>query len=370
MPTALLVTADLGGNIPPFAGLARALVARGWAVHLLGDAALAGVAAREGLPFTSSERIRYDPLVPRTTLRTLRDITRLFADRALGREAVAIARRIGAGVVVVDTLLVGVVTECEDAGLTTVVLAHTLLGFLRRNFGPGPVGALLRLRGVRATAVLERADLLLLATDAAFEPDATPPGNAASIGAILQEAPRRRERGGRPLVLVSLSSIWYPGQERVLQHVLDGLAALPVDVVVTTGRAVDPAALTEPANADVRGFVDHAELLPEAALVVGHGGQATTMRALAHGVPVLVLPLHPMLDQPMIGRAVARAGVGLLLPKRADPGAIRAAAGHLLADEGVRTAARAFGERLAATDAADAGAEALERLLARVSPAR
>jgi UDP:flavonoid glycosyltransferase YjiC (YdhE family) len=368
MPTALLVTADLGGNVPPFVGVARALVARGWTVHLLGDPTLATLAAREGLGFTTSTGPAYDPLVRRGTIGTIRDITRLFADQAWGRAAVAAATRIAADVVVVDALLVGTIEACTAAGLPTVVLSHTLLRYLRRSFGAGPVAAVMRLRGARALPAYDAAHLLLVASDAAFDPDTPLPANAVPIGAVLQEQPQRRERAGRPLVLVSLSSIFYPGQERVLQTVLDGLAELPVDVVVTTGRAVDPSALVAPANATVRGFVDHAELLPEAALVVGHGGQATTVRALAHGVPVLVIPMHPMLDQPMIGRAVAAAGVGLTLPKRATAGAVRAAAAHLLADERIRAAARAFGDRLAGRHAAALAADELERLVAAASP--
>jgi UDP:flavonoid glycosyltransferase YjiC (YdhE family) len=373
MPTALLVTADLGGNVPPFVGVARALVTRGWTVHLLGDPALAPVAGREGLGFTERTGAVYDPLVRRTALQTIRDITRLFADPGWGRDAVAAAARIGADVVIVDALLIGTIEACTTAGLQVVVLDHTLVRYLRRNLGFGPVGAALRLRGTHPARALAAARLLLVASDPALDPDTPLPANAAPVGAVLQEQPHRRQREGRPLVLVSLSSIWYPGQERVLQTVLDALAELPVDVVVTTGRAVDAAALHAPANAVVRAFVDHAELLPEASLVVGHGGHATTVRALAHGVPVLVIPMHPLLDQPMIGRAVAQAGVGLTLPKRATVGAVRAAAAHLLHDERVAAAARAFGKRLAARDAASRAADELERVAAarpEVTPVR
>src|SRR3954469_25996137 len=361
MPTALLVTADLGGNVPPFVGLGRAMRARGWTVELLGDTRLAATAAREGFGFTASTGEQYDPLVPRSAVRTIRDITRLFADRGWGEDAVATAGRVHADVVVVDALLVGTIAACEAAGIRTAVLSHTLLRYLNRSFGPGPVGAALRLRGVKALAALSAADRLLVASDPALDPDTPLPANAVQVGAVLQERPERRPRDGRPLVLVSLSSIWYPGQERVLQTVGDALGELPADVLVTTGRAVDPAALHAPANTDVRAFVDHAEVLPETSLLIGHGGQATTVRSLAHGVPVLVLPLHPMLDQPMIGAAVARAGVGLTLPKRASVGAVRAAAAQLLGNERVGAAARAFGERLAARDAAGAAADELER---------
>ena len=45
----------------------------------------------------------------------------------------------------------------------------------------------------------------------------------------------------------------------------------------------------------------HDEIMPSASLVVGHGGHSTTRRALAHGVPLLIVPIHRILDQPMIG---------------------------------------------------------------------
>ena len=368
MPTALLVTADLGGNLPPFVAVARALLARGWTVHLLGDPSLSVTARRMGVGFSESAGERYDPLQPRGTIRSVRDLSRLVADRVWGRDAVSVARRIRADVVVVDILLVGATAECESAGLRTVVVVHTLLGFILKAIRTGPFALVLRLRGVTPRAVLERADRLLVASDPALDPDLVLPPNAVSVGAALQEPPHRRRRDGRPLVVASVSSIWSRGQEQVLQRVLDGLAALPVDVVVTAGRAVDATALVAPANAVVRGFVDHAELLPEASLVVGHGGQATTIRALAHGVPVLVIPMDPTGDQPAIGRAVARAGVGATLPKRANPGAIRTAAAHLLADERVHATAKAFGERLAARDAAATAVDELDRLVGAAPP--
>ena len=69
----------------------------------------------------------------------------------------------------------------------------------------------------------------------------------------------------------------------------------------------------------------HDELLPRASLLVGHGGHGTTLAALAHGVPVLALPLDATSDQPRMGRAVARAGVGVTMSRRAEPAEIRRA---------------------------------------------
>ena len=77
--------------------------------------------------------------------------------------------------------------------------------------------------------------------------------------------------------------------------------------MVTTGPAVDPASLRPAANDEVHRFVPHADLMPQVSLVVGHGGHGTTMQALAHDLPLVVMPMHPMLDQPMVGR-LGRAG--------------------------------------------------------------
>jgi UDP:flavonoid glycosyltransferase YjiC (YdhE family) len=65
---------------------------------------------------------------------------------------------------------------------------------------------------------------------------------------------------------------------------------------------------------EVHHYLPHEEIMPKASLVIGHGGHSTTMRALAHDLPLLILPVHPMLDQPMIGKAVADVRAGLVDP--------------------------------------------------------
>ena len=55
----------------------------------------------------------------------------------------------------------------------------------------------------------------------------------------------------------------------------------------------------------------YAELMPDATVVVSHGGHTTAMRALAHDLPVLVLPLDPTLDhaistQPDLARRIGQ----------------------------------------------------------------
>ena len=96
-----------------------------------------------------------------------------------------------------------------------------------------------------------------------------------------------------PTVLVSLSTFGYAGMTERLQQVVDACAGLPARVVVTTGPHIDPASLRAPGGVEVHRFVPHDELMPGASVLVGHGGHGTTMTALAHDVPVVVLPLDP-----------------------------------------------------------------------------
>jgi UDP:flavonoid glycosyltransferase YjiC (YdhE family) len=132
---------------------------------------------------------------------------------------------------------------------------------------------------------------------------------------------------------------------------------------VTTGPAIDPSALRGGSHVEVIPYVPHEQLMPRASLLIGHGGHSTTLRALAHDLPVLVLPLHPQLDQPMIGAAVAAAGAGQVLPPTASPESIRQAAQQLLAEGPHRAAAATIGARLRAHQGLAAAADELDAVL-------
>ena len=88
------------------------------------------------------------------------------------------------------------------------------------------------------------------------------------------------------------------------------MAGLEARVLLTVGRRFD-AAGPGPALANVRveAWVDPADVLCEADLVVCHGGSGTAFGALAAGVPVVVVPLFA--DQFENGRRIAGAGTGL-----------------------------------------------------------
>ena len=113
-----------------------------------------------------------------------------------------------------------------------------------------------------------------------------------------------------------------------LQKVLDATAGLDARVVVTTGPVIDPASLRAAANHELHRFVPHAELMPSMSLVVGHGGHSTTMQALAHDLPLVVMPMHPLLDQRMVGQSLERAGAGRLVSKKTSVEDLRTVVGR------------------------------------------
>jgi UDP:flavonoid glycosyltransferase YjiC (YdhE family) len=114
------------------------------------------------------------------------------------------------------------------------------------------------------------------------------------------------------------------------------------------------------------------EVLHRAAAVVTHGGHGSTLGALAHGVPLVVLPLFA-LDQWFNAEAVARAGAGVALDGERDtrlpielPGeqtlaGLRPAVEHLLNDRAPRAAARRVADEMAALPGVDEAPAALAR---------
>ena len=358
---ALIVTWDGGGNLPPMLGIARGLADRGDRVRVLGHEVQRTAIGAAGLAFTPIRRGRdYVSAKPRGTVDGVLGLAALFADRGIGADALAMLAEEPADVVLVDCLLWGATDELAGTDVPVVSVVHSVADFFARN-ARGPLGMLARLRGTNPVAALDRAALTLVTTRPDFEPPGRSPARARHTGFVWQGQPVAATSGARPQVLVSFSTTAFPGQGRALQHALDALESLDVDVVATTG-AVDPAALRAPSNARVVRYLDHAEVLPTTSLVIGHGGHATTARALSAGIPVLIMPMHPLMDQPDVGRAVTRLGVGAMLPKTASPSRIRDAANRLLSDSAVRAAARELGTQARAHNGADIAIEILRGL--------
>jgi UDP:flavonoid glycosyltransferase YjiC (YdhE family) len=163
----------------------------------------------------------------------------------------------------------------------------------------------------------------------------------------------------RPLVLVSLSTL-DQGQAPVLERILTAITPLPVRALVTLGPALDASRFTAPPNAVFETFVPHAAVLPQVTAMVTQCGMGTLMKALAHGIPLVCVPLAG--DQPdNAARAVAR-GAGIRLGPDASPEHVRGALQRILGEPSFRAAARRLGKVLAAEDGARTAADELESL--------
>ena len=136
------------------------------------------------------------------------------------------------------------------------------------------------------------------------------------------------------------------GQEALLLRCAGALGQLPVQGLVTTGPAVDPAVIVAPPNVTVTRWVRHAGVMPHCPAVITHGGHGTVMTALTAGVPLAVVP--PGRDQPGNAARVMHAGAGTRLRKNASVSALRAAVAGVIEDPRYRAAAGRMAGRLAA----------------------
>lgn len=363
MADILFCTWDGGGNVPPALGIAAVLQRRGHDVRFLGYRTQQAALEKAGFPAASYTHARpWDPLRPPSGPAGAVRAMRLFGDPGPGRDVAEEIRRNGADLVVTDCLSVSAVRAARRSGRPTAVLTHTITSYLRM-WARGPMGAAAAVGAGRPLREWGAADLVLVASDEQLDPGGRLPGNVRHTGAVVPGAAPADRGEGDPTVLVSLSTVGYPHLASTVQRVVDALAGLQVRTVVTTGPAVDPGSLRAAPDTEILRYRPHRELMPSASLVISHGGHATAMAALAHDLPVLVLPLHPLLDHAMVGRAVQDAGAGRSLRRTAPAGAIAAAVTDLLTEPRYRAAAATVGARLRAQDGAVGGADALEELL-------
>jgi MGT family glycosyltransferase len=171
-----------------------------------------------------------------------------------------------------------------------------------------------------------------------------------------------RDDDPTPIVLVSFSTAPEQGSSAKFQTVINALAALPVHGVVTVGDSVDRVTLKAAENVVVFATADHDDLMRRAALVVTHGGHGTFMRALANGLPMVVIPgmAH---DQAPNAAAAQAWGVGRALPGDANAEMMRSAVREVLASAAYRENSRAISRQLADVDGASNAANEIEQVL-------
>ena len=404
---------DGGGTVPVELGVVRRLLARGHTATVLGDPTIAADVADTGAEFRpwvrAPHRTSQAPegdLVKDWECRTPFELLGRLCDRIITgpaaryagevREALA-ARR--ADTVIASGPLLGALIGAESMGVPAVALSANVYsrpapGLPPFGSGLAPAGGVLGLGRDRALNALasalwnrklpdlnaararfgldplneiwgqwDRAARVLVLTSPAFDFPAVLPDNVRYVGPVLDDPvwsePYAVPEGDEPLVVVGLSST-YMQQGDVLRRIVAALDTLPVRAVVTTGPALDPAEVPGTPKVAVVRSAPHAQLFPQADVVVTHAGHGTLMKALAAGVPTLCLPMGR--DQGDNVVRAARHGAVLALKPKASPASIAGAVRRLLDEPAYRRNAEALGARIRADAAGTALVDEIESL--------
>jgi MGT family glycosyltransferase len=391
-----------GGTLPPELGVARRLIARGHAVHVLGDPTISDQARAAGCSFSPWRRAPHrtsldpaqDPIKDWETSNPLAMITRV-CDRFIAgpaedqaadtADAIATVRP---DAVVPDFLLFGAIMAAQAAGLPVAPLVPQIWALPTKGapaFGAGfPLadGVLGRSRDAVMQRVVNRlfnralptlnaarranglaplrsfydqvldTDAILVLSSAAFD-FASPfvPRNVSYVGPILDD-PSWAEPWQQPwsatnhdpLILVGFSST-FQDQAPLLRRVIEALSSRPVRAVVTIGQMLDPDELRSTANVAVVRSAPHEMILRDASLTVTHGGHGTVMKSLAAGVPMVCIPMGR--DQNDNAARIVHHGAGIRLSTRASAARIASAVDAVLGHQHYRTAAQVLATAIA-----------------------
>lgn len=387
---------------------------------VLGRGSNAGTARPDDQPTGEDENLRAFFEATRAgmiaTLRLQAELRRndlLWRPVETARATIEVARAVAPDAILVDHLAFGATLGLRVAGLryADVVLGHpTALPVAGERYGvppawpaafrpdPGELADLAGLadevaarftddwnrtaRGLDPTAAAVddafrvHGDLVLYSyPEALHDPDRTAslPSRRAFLGSSVRDEALDPEAAawvaggaGRPLVVVSFGS-FLSARADVLARVAEALREVELPggrprVALATGSA-DPAALGPlPGEWLVRPFLPQVALVAHAALAITHAGNNGVTEALAHGVPMVVLPFST--DQFAVAADLERTGLGRALdPNLASAGEIREAARTVL--EGPAPAlASDLGARLRADPGPARAGRAVAELLA------
>ncbi len=373
----LIVSWASGGNLPPVLAAGNLIAAHDYRVCVLASAATRDPALHAGFEVIGYERARN----PNMELAFEEQAPQMMA--AAARKQVAcdvrdvIAER-RPELMIVDCMLPAGISAGESTGTPTVSLVHFPYGLARAEMQRGAgawttdrarLNLTRRMLGLKPAtsdlAAWESADLLLVTVPRWFDLAADFPANVVHAGPLgVRRAPDERSTpGGRPLVLLSFSTTVMQGQTALVQHVCDAIGGKDVDAILTLGPAVSAEAIRVPSNVEARLYADHDQLLPHCAAAVAHGGLGTTLRALSHGTPLLLLPLGR--DQQFNATRVVELGAGIRLPTEAAPAEIAASLDQPLGQPRFADSAETAAAAIAADKPDETATDALLGLAAR-----
>lgn len=171
-----------------------------------------------------------------------------------------------------------------------------------------------------------------------------------------------------PTVYFTLGTVFNRESGDLFSRALAGLRDLPINLIVTVGPFIDPAEFgAQPAHVHIERYIPQAAILPRCHAVVSHGGSGSVLGVLAHGLPMVLLPMGA--DQPHNAARCEALGVARVLDAvEATPDDIGKATAAALENAAYRQAAQRLRDEIAALPAPAHAVTLLERLAAEHQP--
>ena len=178
--------------------------------------------------------------------------------------------------------------------------------------------------------LVKTADLVLHATDQTFDfCRMSLPPHHNYVGPMFWELPGNDlvllKKPGPPWVLITLSTSPQPADLTIVKTALKALQSMDCRILVTLapGHNQDDLDRTS-TNVHVMGYTPHSRVLPHCRLVVSHAGHGIVMKAMVHGIPMVLVPWGR--DQPGVAGRAEQLGIAVVVPRSACSAANLAAA--------------------------------------------
>ncbi|MGI9586082.1 MAG: glycosyltransferase [Acidimicrobiia bacterium] len=212
---------------------------------------------------------------------------------------------------------------------------------------------------------IAHAELVLHGTDPDFDivPDDLP-AHHHYVGPLLWTPPAQTPayvaKDGPPWTMVALSTMPMVDEADLANAAVAALLDHDVRILLTGTNA--RSVLTDDINSDrvyVEPFVPHDAVMERAALFVSHGGHGGVMRAMSHGVPMVLVPFGR--DQDGMAFRSERLGVAKAVPRDAlSVDSVTEAINTVLTDQAIAEASQSAAQRIATMSPATESARLIE----------
>jgi len=363
----LFTFAGGAGHFIPLVPIARAAQCAGHEVAVGGQPALLKTIEREGFPAMDTGGITFRddsiraPLIELNMEREYQVISKSYAGRIARLRAAAIIALCAEwkpDLLVCDEMDFGCMIASERLRIPhATVLVIATGSFIRNHLIAEPLNALRAEYGLPPDPELTmlRRYLVLSPFPPKYRaPEFPLPATGHSFHPVTVNEHSFKEAAewvaGRPdvpTVYFTLGTVFNVESGDLFGRVLEGLKRLLVNVVVTVGPQIEPREIgPQPGNVYVEKYIDQWLLLPRCDLVVSHGGSGTIIGALAHGLPMVLLPIGA--DQPLNARRCEELNIARVLnPIEATSELVRETVAAVLADPGYRESAAVMRNQIA-----------------------